>query len=340
MTDNTHISVILPAYNAEATLLRAIDSLDVRTGDSTEVIVIDDGSTDGTGRLLSEAADARPWLRIISIEHRGLVRALDVGLAAARGEYIARMDADDESLSGRLLFQKDYLDAHPDIGVVSGTVVFGGDARKAKGYALHVDWLNGLRTPEDYSLSRFIEAPVAHPSVMFRRSLVEAHGGYTSGEYPEDYELWLTWMDAGVRFGKVDVPVLRWDDPPQRLSRTDPRYSADAFYAIKARYLARWLERHASTWPEVIVWGAGRPTRKRAALLEQHGVRITAWVDIDTDKIGQTINDLPVISPYQLPPPGKCFVLPYVGSRDARELITAWLEENGYKLGISYIPAA
>jgi glycosyltransferase involved in cell wall biosynthesis len=340
LNDSIHISVVLPACNAGETLLRAIDSLDVRTGDPTEVIVVDDGSTDGTAALLDEACSSRPWLRVLSTPHRGLVHALNAGLGAARGTYIARMDADDESLPGRLLLQQDYLDLHPDIGVVSGQIQFGGDTRASRGYAVHVDWVNSLRTPEEIALSRFIESPVAHPSVMYRRSLVERHGGYTDGAYPEDYELWLSWMDAGVRFGKVDAPVLLWNDSPTRLSRTDSRYSSEAFYAIKARYLARWLERHARTWPEVIVWGAGRATRKRAALLEQYGARITAWVDIDTHKTGQTIQGVPVILPTQLPSPDRCFVLPYVGSRDARELITAWLEENGYKLGGSYIPAA
>ncbi|MCZ7558455.1 MAG: glycosyltransferase [Bacteroidia bacterium] len=340
MHDTIDITVVLPVFNAEATVLSAVDSLDVRPGDSTEVLVVDDGSTDGTAELLDEAAAARPWMRVEHTSHQGLVHALHVGLGAARGSYIARMDADDVSLPGRLLWQKDYLDAHPEIGVVSGQVRFGGDTEASRGYALHVDWLNALHTPEDISLSRFIEAPVAHPSVMFRRRLVETHGGYTKGEYPEDYELWLSWMDAGVRFGKVDAPVLLWNDSPTRLSRTDSRYSSEAFYAIKARYLARWLERHARTWPEVIVWGAGRATRKRAALLEQYGARITAWVDIDTHKTGQTIQGVPVILPTQLPSPDRCFVLPYVGSRDARELITAWLEENGYMLGGSYIPAA
>ncbi len=340
MTEAPHISVVLPAYNAEGTLLPAVDSLDIRTGDSVEVIVVDDGSTDGTRSVLDEADSTRPWLSVIHSPHRGIVGALYTGIAAARGTYVARMDADDESLPGRLLLQSDYLDAHPDIGVVSGLVLFGGDARSAKGYALHVDWLNAVRTPDDIALSRFIESPIAHPSVMFRRSLVDALGGYRDGAFPEDYELWLRWMEAGVRFAKVDANVLRWDDPPTRLSRIDQRYSPDSFYAIKAEYLARWLQQHAPTWPDVIVWGAGRPTRKRAALLEQYGVHITAWVDIDTDKIGQTIHGIPVISPDQLPPSDACFVLPYVGSRDARKHITAWLHAHGFIAGQSYIPAA
>lgn len=66
------------------------------------------------------------------------------------------------------------------------------------------------------ALRRFVESPVAHPSVMFRRDLLAQHGGYAAGDFAEDYELWLRWMDAGVRFGKVNAELLVWNDPPAR----------------------------------------------------------------------------------------------------------------------------
>jgi hypothetical protein len=87
------------------------------------------------------------------------------------------------------------------------------------------------------SLRCFVEASVAHPSVMFRRELLEKYGGYRDGPFPQDYELWLRWLEAGVRFGKVDAELLTWNDPPQRLWRTDTRYSVEAFYAIMCRHL-------------------------------------------------------------------------------------------------------
>ncbi len=339
------ISVILPVHNACDTLRTAVESLgaDVLHAaepGSIEVIAVDDGSTDGSGEALAAMARTAPWLRVLRIPHSGIVAALNTGIAAARGACVARMDADDASLPGRLLRQREYLDAHPDIGLVGGRVEFGGDRRSAHGYALHVDWLNTLDTPEDIALARFIESPFAHPSVMFRRSLVQRYGGYRDGAFPEDYELWLRWMDAGVRMARVDAPVLRWNDPPDRLSRTDPRYSVDAFYTIKARYLARWLARENPFHPEVYLWGAGRITRQRVRRLQAEGVRVRAWVDIDPAKIGQHIEGAPVLSPDQLPAPGSCFVLTYVGNRDARTEIASWLDARGYRLGRDYLHAA
>ena len=339
------ISVVLPVFNARATVADAIASLDadllsVDDGDAIEVLAIDDGSTDGSGAVLDALAAAQPWLRVLHRPHGGIVDALNAGLAAARGSYIARMDADDTSLPGRLARQREFLDSHPDIGLVSGRVEFGGDRARARGYALHVDWLNSLTTPEAIALARFIESPFAHPSVMFRRELLAVHGGYRDSDFPEDYELWLRWMDAGVRMARIDVPVLLWNDPPARLSRCDPRYSVDAFYSVKARYLARWLARENPLHPHVIVWGAGRITRKRVRLLQHEGVEVHAWVDIDPDKIGQRIDGVRVLSPGQLFPHGSRFILTYVGNRNARADIAHWLDTHGYRHGIDYLHAA
>jgi hypothetical protein len=134
--------------------------------------------------------------------------------------------------------------------------------------------------------------------------------------------------------------VLLWSDPPDRLSRTDSRYTIEAFYRMKSTYLVRWLQYRSRFWPEVIIWGAGRTTRKRASHLLEQGAIVRAWVDIDTKKIGHRVWGAPVISPEELPRPGDCFILPYVGSRSARQQIMQWLRENGYLLERDYLPVA
>ncbi len=334
------VSIVLPARNAAATLPRALDSLRRQSFTDWELLALDDGSTDGTAAFLAAAAASDPRIRPLPLPGSGLVAALDAGLAAACGPLVARMDADDECHPDRLARQVAFLAAHPDIGVCATQVTFGGDPVARRGYALHVEWTNSLLSPEDLALNRFIESPVAHPSVMFRRELVNAHGGYREHDWPEDYELWLRWMDAGVRFGKVAEPLLIWNDPPQRLSRTHPRYSVDAFYACKCHYLACWLHRQVAPERPILLRGAGKPTRRRFAALANHGIRLAGYIDVAARKIGGTIAGLPVLAPEAAPPPHRCFILGAVGTRGAREFIRAQHCAQGRIEGRDYLMVA
>ncbi|MHC1764764.1 MAG: glycosyltransferase [Verrucomicrobiia bacterium] len=332
--------MVLPAFDAVQTLPRALRSLQAQSLASWELIVVDDGSADGTLGLANGFAADDPRISVISRSHGGIVSALNSGLAQARAPFIARMDADDEAHPERLALQAEYLNRHPEIGLVGCLVDFGGDRASAGGYALHVDWINQLVAPENISLQRFVESPFAHPSVMFRRELVEPHGGYRESDFPEDYELWLRWLDAGVRMAKVPRALLTWHDSPGRLSRRSLRYRPDAFYQCKAVYLARWLRTNVDPWRRVLVWGAGRPTRKRAAHLLAHGVAISGYIDIDPRKIGRELGGLPVIGPEEIPAAESCFVLGYVGKRGARELARTHLQSRGFVEGRDFLMAA
>jgi glycosyltransferase involved in cell wall biosynthesis len=332
--------VILPVFNAAHTVEEAVRSLVAGGLSDSEILAVDDGSTDGSGEVLARLQDELPRLRLYTQLHRGIVAALTTGIEHATGEYFARMDADDVSLPKRLERQRRFLDQHREIGVVTGRVRFGGDRHDAEGYAAYVDWINTLRDPDDFAFHRFVESPVAHPAVMFRRACVDRFGGYRNGTFPEDYELWLRWMEAGVLFASIPEEVLLWNDPPARLSRTHERYSIEAFYAMKAEYLARWCALHVDSWPDVVVWGAGRITRKRVQLLEARGARVRMWVDIDAKKIGQRIGGADVVAPDHLPGPGACFILSFVANRDARAQIRTWLNRHAYIPERDYIFAA
>jgi glycosyltransferase involved in cell wall biosynthesis len=334
------VSVLLPIHNAAATLPRALDSLRAQTLADWELLAIDDGSTDSTPALLAAAAATDPRIRVLSIAKSGIVAALNTGLAVASAPLIARMDSDDECRPTRLARQVDYLATHPEIGLCATKVEFGGDPVANRGYALHVEWTNSLLTPDEIALNRFVESPIAHPSVMFRRELVAAYGGYREHDWPEDYELWLRWLDAGVRFAKLPEPLLVWNDPPRRLSRTDPHYSTDAFYACKCAYLARWLQREVDPARPIFLRGAGKPTRHRFASLADHGIRLAGYCDIASSKIGHTIAGLPVLAPDALPPTAECFILGAVGTRGAREFIREQLRAQGRLEGRDFLMVA
>jgi glycosyltransferase involved in cell wall biosynthesis len=334
------VSIVLPVFNGATSIGRAVESVRRQTLEEWELIAVDDGSTDGTAEILRQIAKAEPRLRVLALPHGGIVAALNAGLAAARAPLIARMDADDEAHQERLAEQVALLRTGPHLGVVGCLVEFGGDRVAQAGYALHVDWINRLLTPEEIALNRFVESPFAHPAVIFRRKLIEVHGGYRGGEFPEDYELWLRWLEAGVVMAKVPRVLLKWNDPPQRLSRIDPRYDTKAFYRCKAGFLARWLAKRVAPERNILVWGAGRPTRVRAEHLTAHGVRIAGYIDIDPRKIGREFAGRTILSPNQIPAPDNCFVLGYVGKRGARELTREHLRQRDFVEGRDFLMAA
>ena len=352
------VSVVLPVRNAAATIGRAVASIRTQTLTDWELIVVDDGSTDGTRDIVRELARAEPRMRVVEQAPTGVAVAANAGAAAARGEFIARMDADDVSHPERLAEQVAFLCAaeNCDVGVVGCLVEYGGDRVANAGYALHVDWVNSLVTPEQIALNRFIEAPLANPSAMFRRGLVAQLGGYRDGDFPEDYELWLRWLDAGVRIAKVPRLLLTWHDAPTRLTRTDARYSPEKFFRVKAEWIAREVRRIIPNPPsgerrvrdnapyprKIFVWGAGRHTRKRAAHLEAHGVQIVGYIDVDVKKTGRGIGGTgrPVLAPEKIPPPDEIFVLGYVTSRGAREFTRVELARRGFREGCDFLMCA
>ncbi|ADU63448.1 MAG: glycosyltransferase [Pseudodesulfovibrio sp.] len=334
------VTVTMPCRDCADTVGRAMESILAQSLRAIEVVAVDDGSEDNTGAVLDEFARRDDRVRVVHAAHGGVAVAANTAMGLARGRYIARMDADDEMLPERLAAQARLLDEHPEIGLAGSRIRFGGDRHRCAGYARYVDWTNTLLTHEAISLNRFVEFPVPNPSIMCRRACVETHGPYRDGDFPEDYELLLRWLEAGVRMAKVDAELLVWNDPPDRLSRTHPRYRADAFYRVKAQYLARWLASYNRNHPEVHILGSGRTTRKRADMLLEHGVRFAAYYDVDPRKIGHVIGGIEVRPREAVPPPGEAFCLPYVASRGAREDIADFLDGRGFVLGRDYLPVA
>ncbi|BBM87920.1 glycosyltransferase [Candidatus Uabimicrobium amorphum] len=327
------ISIVLPVYNAEEHIKNAIDSLQRQTLQQYELIIVDDGSRDHTAQFIRSYNDKR--INVISLEkNRGIVDALNIGIQNATSAYIARMDADDLCHENRLQQQYDFLRENEHIGAVSCRVRCE-TTQHNKGMQEFVTWTNTLLSCEEIYRNRFVETPLIHPSMMFRKSLIDKHGGY-SHDFPEDYELWLRWLHHGVRIQKLPEYLFTWNDPPQRLTRTDPRYHESQFYACKTHYLAKWLDKKGIG--EVVVWGAGKKARQYAALLRDYGVNIQGYIDVDAKKIGKTIHQKPVYH-YEkdFVQYSDFFVLSYVGNRGIRDKITAYLEERGLTNGVDFL---
>lgn len=331
-----HVTILLPIYNAEPTLEECLNSIERQTLGSYELLAVDDGSTDASAAIVEERARRDPRIRRIAPGRVGLVRALNLGIEHARSPLLARMDADDLMHPQRLQLQREYLDRHPDVALAATQVELFPPELVKEGYRQYVRWQNACIEPHEIVDNLYVESPLAHPSVMMRRDVLEAVGGYADGPFPEDYELWLRLHHAGYKMGKVPRPLLYWRERDDRTSRTDPRYDREAFDRLRAGYLAK--DDRLSPHRDFVIWGAGRKTRQRARQLLDRGRTPAAWIDIDPHKIGNTVWGIPVLSSQWLadahPRP---FVLIYVTRHGAREEVVSCLEEWGYRPSDDYL---
>lgn len=329
------VSVILPFRESASTLDRAIASIVGQTFSDWELVAIDNASSDD-GRAIAERwarKDAR--IKVVDETEVGIAHALITGLEHTCGEYIARMDADDISHPERFARQLGYLENNLGIGILGTRTRFESSVLRSSGMRHYVEWQNGILTPHDHYIKRFVDAPLAHPSVMFRRHLVARHGGYDTGPLPEDHEMWLRWMDAGVRFAKLPEELLTWHDHATRLSRSHPNYSVDAFFTTKARWMARWMERVLRGRP-VIIAGTSPLCQGRAHKLEAEGVRIDAFTDIRR----REVPGYRFIPHDELPPTGQALIVSFISQRGTGDRIAAFLSSLGQEEGMDFILAA
>ncbi|MEJ2758380.1 MAG: glycosyltransferase [Anaerolineales bacterium] len=313
----------------------------VQTLGDFEVIAVDDGSTDDTAAILKrwERQDAR--FRLLPLPHSGIIPAMNTGLDACRADLVARMDADDLMHPERLAQQAAYMDAHPQVDLVSSLITGFPAKSLRKGFRIYIEWLNTLTTNADIHRELYVESPLCHPSVTYRKDIVQKLGGYKENGWAEDYDLWLRMAQTGCTFEKIPQPLLEWREHPQRLTRTDSRYSLENFIRAKAHYLAAGpLDGRDA----VLVWGAGMHGRRLSKHLIRAEVPVTAFVDIDPNKIGSTRYGRPILSPEDLPDwwqkAENPAVLASVGARGARQLIREQLLALGLAEGQDWWAAA
>ena len=329
------VSVLLPYRNAATTLEAAIASIATQTFSQWELLLIDNASTDESTIIAQRWAGRDPRIKYLQEQRIGIAQALNTGLAQASGKYIARMDADDVSHPTRLENQVAYLDAHPEVGVLGTRTAFASTMHESRGMQAFVDWQHKILSPHEHYVKRFVDAPLAHPSVMFRRELVRAHGGYDTSPLPEDHEMWLRWLAAGVRFSKLPEELLTWNDHARRLSRTHPNYSLDAFFATKAKWLARWMKRTLNG-RSVIIAGTSALCRDRAAKLEAEGIVVNAFTDVKR----REMPGYKFIPHDQLPPAGEAFIVSFISQRGTGDRIAEFLSSRGLVEGDDFILAA
>ena len=224
------VSVLLPAYNAASSLDAAVRSVLRQSFADFELMIVDDGSTDGTASLLAGYSD--PRIRIVrNSTNRGLVAALNYGIELARGKYVARMDADDVAYRRRLERQLAFLEHHPDVGICGTWFRAIGDGRRTQ-----------VRTPtthDEIAATLFFRSPFGHPTVVFRRSFLNASQLRYSddAQHAEDFDLWVR-ARGQTQFSNIPEYLLDYRIHTAQISAGHRASQISAAARIRLRQLA------------------------------------------------------------------------------------------------------
>ena len=331
------ISVILPIFNSDKTLSKAIESVLDQSFTDFELIVIDNNSTDRSVEIITDFQKRDSRIQFIHERNQGIAYALNSGLKKSKFNFVARIDADDQMFPDRLEKQMNYLKEFREIDLVSGKVKYKNESsvKSTNGLIQFVEQINSWKSTEEIFHHRFVESPIIHPSVMLRKTLFERYGNYSTQNIPEDYELWLRLFHEGVRMAKIDDYVVEWTDSSNRLTRTNPNYSPLAFDRVRVFYLKKWLEKIKPIHP-IYAIGDGKMARRKIKMMLDFGIQIQGMVGF----LNNSDTFLPTISYHEIPIAGDYFFISLVSNRGKFNEVKEFLIDKNYEIEKDFILAS
>jgi glycosyltransferase involved in cell wall biosynthesis len=234
------VSIVMPTHNASATLDEAVCSILDQTWRDFEFIIVDDGSSDDTLPKLERYAELDGRVKLYPQRKEGMIAALNRGCRQARGDYIARMDADDISLPRRIERQREFLEIHPEIGIV-GTWA---NKMDAEGSTIG-EWCPSPN-PQVLKWQHFFGCCVIHPTVLMRRQILEELDFYkTDAIHAEDRDLWLR-ASAITEFSNIPEILLKYRVWKKSTSKRLRQEYVDNAIRLGVFYISKFLKDSAS----------------------------------------------------------------------------------------------
>lgn len=232
--EQVDVSVIIPAYNSGDLIIEAVESALGQTLPGVEVIVVDNGSTDGLARRLTLYLDRIRFIRFDQNQKPAAAR--NAGIRAARGRYLALLDADDVFMPERLERLVEFLDAHPEFSIATTDAYYlFGDAPSTRSY-FSVPLLRFHQEDQDVHIMR---SNFVGNKLIFRRELFRRYGLYDETLWAEDWERNIALLTAGERVGFVREPLAYHRVTPGSLTGS----MAPEMLADRLKVLERWLAR-------------------------------------------------------------------------------------------------
>lgn len=321
----------------------AINSILQQSHQNLELLLVGQTCVQTLRDHLRAAGINDPRIRVLARQSVGIVNALNVGLAQASGDFIARMDDDDFAYVQRIAVQLQFLNENPQIQLCAACVRFvdhtGDPAGVASGNLNYAHWLNTRILPEQISHACFAENPMPHPTLLAHNAIWKQLNGYRDVDGPEDHDLILRAMLGQISMGKPEEVLLDWREHPDRLTYTDSRYRRQAFVAQSAR---AWVQQQPTLGksPRRTVWiaGTGKQARHWHDELQTCGVHINGFVDMHRPGPQRQKRQLPVITYDELAAVrSNEFVVSAVTQPAARSNVQAFFTDQGWREGVDFI---
>ena len=279
------VSILVPFKNTECYLKDCLDSIVKQTYTNWELLIVDDGSTDASPKIVQNYADKDTRIHLIRNNGSGIIEALRTGYKQAKGTFVTRMDSDDVMALNKLERMQQSLVIHGEGHLALGHVRYFSEAGIGNGYKRYETWLNSLTSKGRNFEEIYKECVIPSPCWMVYKSDFDRCGGFTSNTYPEDYDLAFRFYKQKLKCVPSSEVLHHWRDYAIRTSRVNVHYAENSFLELKVNY---FLELSHDKEKTIIIWGAGAKGKKVAQLLIEQK-KPFEWVCDNPKKIGKDI---------------------------------------------------